>query len=100
MKEVVGLQKRIYDAIVRSKNSGISTVDLVSIVYADHVDGGPLHAESCIKHSIFEINKKLKEDGLIIRAKLGRASSGYKLVPALQVRSPSIVPGWSEGLVA
>jgi len=64
-------EKRIADAVRRSGDGGIFIDDLVDVVYADHPDGGPLTAKTCIYVLIHNANKKLVPKGFVIRSEHG-----------------------------
>ena len=78
--ELVGLQRRIFEAVLRAGDTRISTDDLVGVIYSDRSDGGPNWANSTVRRLVFEINKKLRPLGFRIHGKVGRSSSGYIIV--------------------
>lgn len=78
--ELVGQQKRIYEAVKRAYPERISTNDLVDLIYSERSDGGPIWANSTIRRLIFDINQKIAAYGERLSGKPGRSSSGYVFV--------------------
>lgn len=67
-------QREVYDAVVASGPSGISTEALISVVYGDTP---PKSGWGVIRVNVFEINRKIKDIGQRIR---GRRNIGYILL--------------------
>jgi len=62
------IQRRIYELVKRFP--GISRTDLTSRVYADDPTGGP-DSDNVISVHAYQINRRLKPHGLILRAVRG-----------------------------
>ena len=75
-----GLQKRIFDVVNGNHPNVVSTDVIVDMVYAHRLDGGPDWANSTVRRSVYEINRKLKPFGFKLAAKVGRNSPGYRVV--------------------
>ena len=77
--ELRGLQRKIFDAVSRASPGRISTSDLISVIYADRSDGGPMGPESVVRRLVHDINKKLSKLNICIRGQCGSRSEGYRL---------------------
>lgn len=68
---------RLFEIVRRAGPNGITTDDIVSVLYADHPDGGPMTAHKCVHVHVYNINKLLRTRGYEIKAKnWGRLSAG------------------------
>lgn len=69
-------QWRIVDRVRKAGPSGIASDDLLAFVYADDPNGGPLWAAATLHTRIWQINRKLKAIGKMIRAPRGGHGRG------------------------
>ncbi len=69
-------QQRIVDRVRRAGPNGIPSDELLSFVYADDPDGGPLWANATLHTRIWQINRKLRKIGKVIRAPRGGHGRG------------------------
>lgn len=74
-----GYQRRIFEIVSRASPQRISMQDLIGKLYEDRSDGGPEAPEICVKRQVFNINRKIVKDGLVIRGQRGAKSEGYAL---------------------
>jgi hypothetical protein len=78
-----GKQKAVYEVIARAGGLGISTQEIMDIVYAGHPDGGPTW--NTLSATARIINKKIECFGLMIRSERGWGASCYRLLPIEEV---------------
>lgn len=64
-------QRRLVERVHKAGPNGILSTDLFDYLYSDDPDGGPLSGNKAIHVRICSTNKKLKLDGLRIRAPRG-----------------------------
>jgi hypothetical protein len=91
------VKQRIYD-YVAAHPEGVARTQLFDHIYADNVNGGPLHLGTISVH-INRMNPVLARHGLIIRGSLGPGAT-FKLLPIQTsgceqrrgVESPKVVP--------
>jgi hypothetical protein len=75
-----GKQRRIFEALARAGNAGLSREQLLDRVYWDDPEGGPLTARGVIAVMICQqMNPKLEPFGLQIKGLSGRGSWPYRL---------------------
>jgi hypothetical protein len=74
------MQFKIWSAIRQSRH-GLSAPQIVERVYSDRIDGGPLHAKTCIYLTIRAANLRLKSAGVEIASTTGARGGIYKIQP-------------------
>ena len=79
MIELTGLQQRIFAAVRQAGEKGLACSQIVDLVYGHRADGGPLWARTCIWVTIFEMNKTLRANGLVMKSSHGRSEKPYKI---------------------
>lgn len=65
------LQSTILDAVYRAGPHGITVARLADLIYSGDPNGGPLTALNSIRVTIYNMNKRLSEVGLLVRAPRG-----------------------------
>ena len=75
------IKRRIVERVRRAGKNGILTDDLFDFVYADDPDGGPLSGKICLQAHVWQINRRLRVIGKVIRAPKGgnRRATSYVL---------------------
>lgn len=72
------LRQSIYDFLVKHRGHRVPSKDLISTVYNNRDDGGPLTAAKSISVTIHYMNTTLAEHGLRIKG-IGGWWGGYEL---------------------
>jgi hypothetical protein len=72
-------QRRLFDIVMRAGQAGITTPEIMSLLYGDDPDGGPdsLHIVSVLA---LQIRKRIEPFGITIVGRSGNGS-GYYILP-------------------
>jgi hypothetical protein len=68
---------RVLRALFVAGERGITTREIVDEVYADRVDGGPLHADVSVRIAIFHLRPRIAPFGATIVSEGGKGARHY-----------------------
>lgn len=75
---LAGKQRAIYQVIARAGSLGISTTEIIDVVYANDPNGGPTW--NAVSATVSIINRKIGRFGLAIKSEKGWGVSCYRLL--------------------
>jgi hypothetical protein len=64
---------RIFE-LVSARPNGVSTLEIINVIYSHRADGGPTWANKAVHVMIYLMNKTLAKDGWRIRSTRGRGA--------------------------
>lgn len=78
--KLTGMERKIFDVVLRASHAGISIDDLIWRLYEDRIDGGPDDPRGVTRVRVHRMNKILSAVGLQVKATNRGSGAVYRVV--------------------